>query len=165
MIQKRGTTVKQLKVAMHLSRAGERWQLVIEDRASLGRVVEIDFDVETFSDLMSSRMSGNLANCKLYPGDDLGKKHENKEVLVPLPDTAFSVSGTTELYDEAERLNPGWVADRFEERRNMHRVRGSKGERTYAVMVRRWVDVEPEVARPPIGKGVRAALQRAVKKP
>lgn len=138
---------KRTQVSMHLGRQsnssdGKRmWQLVIEDRPSRTVVLEVEFDDETFADLMSHTISGRTGEAKVYSGDYVGLTHEHKVVTVPVSPTRGysreeSAAALAAMAKVAEEQNPGWVAD--EERTwNHHRV--SDSGKLYSITLRRWV--------------------------
>lgn len=117
----------ELKVRLSLTRTSggrvgdgyvpDGFDLTIEDSASHCRIAEIDIDVESFANLMSSRMSIETVPAVLYLSDKIGMVHQNKTVLWPLPPDHMQRYGdaATEMLarmaTEVEKANPGWVVD------------------------------------------------------
>lgn len=144
---------RRTQVSMFLGRASggseERsWRLTIEDRPSGCVILEVEFDNETFADLMSHTHSGRVGEAKVYSGDYVGLTHEHKVVTVPVsPTRGYSreegAAALAAMAKVAEDQNPGWVADK-ETTWNHHRV--SDGGKLYSITLRRWV--EPSAKTP-----------------
>jgi hypothetical protein len=114
------------------------WSLVIEDRPSRTVVIEVEFDDDTFADLMSHTHSGKTGEAKVYSGEHVGMTHEHKVVKVPIPVTnTGGFAALAAMAKVAEEENTGWKADR-ETVWNQHRV--SDQGKFYSITLRRWVE-------------------------
>ena len=112
------------------SRVG--WTLTVEDADSNQRIVTVELSDEQLGKALGNFFDGSTAPGCVWPTDRVGHKHETKVVRIP---HRVDRDGDPAPYcAEAERLNPGWTADR-DERWNSHRS-NSDG---YEVRLRRWV--------------------------
>lgn len=139
---------RNIKTIVQMSRCNgdkDYFRLTVEDASSGLTILEIQLTPESIADLVSSRITGDMAT-EYYHNDDIGKTHECKTVAVE-----YQELGLKDLdgYDDkkrnkdlklirniAEERNPGWTADR-EEYRSKQKEGGS-----YKVLLRRYVSQE-----------------------
>ncbi len=142
-------TERKIKARVHMSRcySGDHnyFRLTVEDEASGIIIVEVDLNTSAVADLISSRMS-DPQEAKYFANPNIGLVHENQNYSVNL--TAIH-DGLLEsfhrgdlhmdliqVYDYAEKKNPGWKADRNDYNSNL-KVNGS-----YNVILRRYTSQE-----------------------
>lgn len=136
---------KKIKVRMQMGRDNNRqWRLSIEDQASGLIIVNVSFDHEQLSNLLST-MTTEPCDADYYGDKNIGKRHENKTVQVNLKrlpgvfesyDEKTRTRDLRQVYDLAEEDNPGWEADRDEKFNN---YRMDRANNTYSVIIRRYV--------------------------
>lgn len=136
---------KKIKVRLQLGRDNNRkWHLRIEDEASGLRILEVNFDHEQLSNLIST-METEPCDAEYFGEKEIGKKLEVKTVLVevqPILKIFESYNETQRtsdlqyLYNLAEERNPGWKADRDKNYSyNKHDMQNA----TYTITLRRYV--------------------------
>ena len=119
----------QLRLGRWSGTSGAGWRLEVSDDASRVSIVDVEITDEQLGKLLGHYDDGSTYPAKLYGAERVGMKHENRTVAVPCSRDDFG-----DIFDAAERENPGWTADR-DERWNSHRYDGT----AYRVTLRRWV--------------------------
>lgn len=117
---------RNIKVRVQLCRSSGgthegSFRLSIEDETSGLLILEATMNSDAIADMISSRISG-IVSAEYYHNDRIGKRMVNKDTIVdlnliePFPFESYDEKekerDLKKVYAFAEKLNPGWEADR-----------------------------------------------------
>lgn len=116
--------------------------LEVRDSKSGQMVASVKLTLEQFAKCVSGELITADSGC-VYLNDKIGRSHECERISVPMGDERWGGGEWNDFVEYAKAycagVRPNWVMDEIGSR-NHHKISAAtNGERTYEVVVRRWI--------------------------